>query len=315
MIPLPRIVFVLGKGGVGRSSVAAALGMSIAATGARTLVLEWAVQDVIGPWFGAEPIDVDPVEIAPHLSVVNYRLDATLRAYFVDHLHLGLFYRRVVSSRQVEGLIDAAPGIAELLFLGQLWWLTTLAPAEKGLVFDTIIVDAPATGHATSLLELPETLSRLRVAGLLELELERVRGMMRDPRWTGSIVVATPEDLVAEETLELVPRVTRDLGRRPLAAVINRSARDLIASSSDAVVAELTTRLTGPAARGVEVFVSEIKRRVECETSLTRALEGATEHGVISLADVLADSAGGVVRTLGERLRDHQPAGSQRGAS
>jgi anion-transporting ArsA/GET3 family ATPase len=243
---LPRIIFVLGKGGVGRSTAAAALGVLLAERGERVLVLEWALADCIGPWFGAAPAGPNPVEIAPRLSVTNFELEEALRAYFVDHLHLGFVYRRIIRSRPVAQLLEVASGLAEMFFLGELWWLTTLAEKEAGLHFDRIVVDAPATGHGASLLDVPATLSGMRIAGLLETETRRVVDMMSDPLRTGAVVVSLPEPLVVDETLELVPRITERLGRPPLALVVNRSAEALASDAHPAWLAALSSQLSGP---------------------------------------------------------------------
>jgi hypothetical protein len=119
---LPRVLFVLGKGGVGRSTVAAALGAELARRGERTLVFGWTVSDPIGPWFGLPPSGLMPQEVRPRLHAANYRLDATLRLYFVEHLRLPRFYRHVIDGKHVRKLIEASPGIAELFFIGHLWW-------------------------------------------------------------------------------------------------------------------------------------------------------------------------------------------------
>ncbi len=244
MAALPRIIFVLGKGGVGRSTVSAALGVHLAERGERVLVLEWALADCIGPWFGAPPAGPNPVEIAPRLSVTNFALDEALRAYFVDHLHLGFVYRRIIRARPVAQLLEVASGLAEMFFLGELWWLTTLAEKEAGLHFDRIVVDAPATGHGASLLDVPATLAQMRVAGLLETETRRVVDMMADPLRTGALIVSLPEPLVIDETLELVPRVTERLGRSPLALIINRSAATLAPDAHPSWLAPLAAQLS-----------------------------------------------------------------------
>lgn len=283
---LPRVTFVLGKGGVGRSTVATALGLGLAARGERVLVLEWTLTESIAPWFGLAPVGAAPREIAPHLSVASYSLDEALRAYFVDHLGLRRFHARVIAGPHLGRLIEAAPGIAELLFLGQLWWLCTLAPDEAGLAFDRVIVDAPATGHGVSLLDMPATLASMGATGLLGLEIERVAGMMRDPAWTGVVIVAVPEELAMEETLELAPRVARILGRRPLAAYANRSAAGL--APPDRAWIDALPAL-GPAGRAaLEVAQAELAARVVVEAELTRALDGATERGTLALPDLLA---------------------------
>ncbi len=220
---IPRVIFVLGKGGTGRSSVAAALGSCFAARGESTLVVEWAFAEAIAPWFGRQPAGHEARAVAPLLSVMNFSLDETLREYFVGHLHLKLFHDFVIANRHVQRLIHAAPGIAELLFCGRLFWLLELARGETGADYRRIVVDAPATGHGEPLFGIPRTLAGFEAAGLLALERERVTRMFADPALTGAVVVTLPEELAIEETRETLPRLRRDLGRPPLAVLMNRS--------------------------------------------------------------------------------------------
>lgn len=307
---LSRIVFVLGKGGVGRSTVSTALGLMLAERGERVLVLEWTVAEPIAPWFGLAPAGAQPILVAPGLSVANYRLDEALRAYFVDHLRLPRFYRHIVSGPQLHGLIEAAPGIAELLFLGQLWWLTTLAEQEAGLRFDRVIVDAPATGHGASLLDLPATLLGMGATGLLGGEITRVVTMMHDPAWTGAVVVTLPEELALDETLELVPRVTTNLGRPPLAALINRSVARLgIEGATPPWLAPLEARLSPAAREGLATVHAELGDRARCEGRLRTALGGMTQLGTFSLDEQLvvtgASAPREVAYALASALRVH----------
>jgi anion-transporting ArsA/GET3 family ATPase len=289
MLPrLPRILFVLGKGGVGRSTVSAALAMALRRRGARTLVFEWTLSEAIAPWYGLAAAGIDPIEVEPGLAVANFCLEDSLRAYFVGHLGLGAFYRHVVNGRSMRRLVEAAPGIAEMMFLGHLCWLTTLAEKEVGLAFDRIVVDAPATGHGVSLLELPATLASMHASGLLGKEVGRVLEMMGDRRWTGALVVTTPEELATEETLELVPRATRSLGRPLVAALVNRSARSVL--SDDAPPAWLDAcgaALSPPARAGLAIVRAELRSRLGFERELRTKLAGATERGVIALDEQL----------------------------
>lgn len=291
MLDLPRIVFVLGKGGVGRSTVSTALALALAERKERVLVFEWAVAEAIAPWFGLPPAGTTPCEVAPGVMVANYELDEALRAYFVDHLKVGFFYRHVVHGASLRRLIEAAPGVAEMLFLGQLWWLTTLAEKEAGLRFDRVVVDAPATGHGVSLLDLSETLTSMGAGGLLRREVERVASMMGDPAWTGAFVVALPEELAMEETLELVPRATRALGRAPLVAVVNRSVTRFTSDeASPPWLAELGKDLSTPSRESLETLHAELRHRVTHEAELRRGLEGATRWGTLSADEMLAVS-------------------------
>jgi anion-transporting ArsA/GET3 family ATPase len=274
---LPRIVFVFGKGGVGRSTVAAALGLACARRGERVLVLEWAIADPIGPWFGASPAGPAPLEVAPGVSVANFTLDDALRAYFVGHLHASLLYRSVIHAHAVVRMLEIAPGLAEMFFLGELWWLTTLAEREAGVRFDRIIVDAPATGHGVSLLSVPVTLASMPASGLLALETSRVTELLDDPARVGSVVVTLAEPLVLDETHELVSR----LPRAPLALVINRSVRHLGAlPEHDALADELRARQARELAlepRGRCISLPELpgERPPEVVRAAAHALEAA----------------------------------------
>jgi anion-transporting ArsA/GET3 family ATPase len=302
-------VFVLGKGGVGRSTVAAALGVLASERGERALVVEWTLAEAIAPWFGDAPAGTTPREVAPGLSVMNFRLDEVLRQYFVDHLGLGLFYRRVVDGPHVRQLVEAAPGIAELMFVGHLWWLTTLAEAEAGLRFDRVIVDAPATGHGASLFDLPSLLASLGASGLLAVEVERVVTMMADPRRVGALVVTLPEELAADETLELVPQLSHALGRRPLLCVVNRSVGSLIGADARAPWLDAVGARLSPAAReGLEVLHAELCTRARLGAELERTLVDATEHGTLALEEHLAVEGGSspieVVRAAAWALRE-----------
>jgi Anion-transporting ATPase len=285
----PRIVFVFGKGGVGRSTVAAAVGLHLAERGERVLILEWAVADTIGPWFAAAPSGATYTEIAPRLHVTNFSLDEALRAYFVDHLHVGPIYRHVIRARQVARMLDVAPGLAEMFFLGQLWWLTTLAEREAGLHFDRIIVDAPATGHGTSLLDVPSTLTAMGTAGLLAVETRRVVDMLADPTRTGALVVALPEPLVVDETLELMPRVTARLGHPPLAVIINRSVA-AIATDDAGPIWPSTLSPQSRAALGA------IHDELRAHASVERDLRGRLVAPVISVPDQPGQTPLDVVR-------------------
>lgn len=303
---LPKIVLVLGKGGVGRSTVSAALAEDLARRGERVLIVEWTIAPAIAAWFGATEQGIDPVAVAPRLSVMSFRLDAVLRTYFVDHLRLGLFYRHIIDGPHVRAFIEAAPGLGELMFIGHLWWLAGLAEEEAGLAFDRLVVDAPATGHGASLLDLPSVMSSLGATGLLALEIRRITDLLADPAKLGALVVALPDELSATETLELVPRVTRDLGRPPIAAVVNRCVPPLGEGPSPPWLRALEDRLSPEAREGLDALASDLRGRARRAEDLRRALRGATRDGTFFLDEQLATSGAtsprDVVRALAEEI-------------
>jgi hypothetical protein len=303
---LPRVTFVLGKGGVGRSTVAAALGLTLASRGERTCVFGWTVSDPIGPWFGVPPTTLMPTEVAPRLHVGNYRLDDTLELYFVRHLHLPRFYEHVIRGDYVRRLIAAAPGLAEVYFVGHLWWLTTLAGKEANLHFDRVVVDAPATGHGASLFDLPSLLSSLHASGLLALEAERVRAMMSDPDWTGALVVALPDELSVDETLELVPRLRERMSRPPLAVLINRTVPH-VGTGGASVRDALDGRVSAVSLDALATLGEELGARARFEATLRARVRGACDVEPLGLREQLLNPGAheplDIVRALAAEVR------------
>lgn len=307
---LPRVLFVMGKGGVGRSTVSAALGLHFAARGERVLLVEWALPEAIAPWFGAPPAGLEAVPLAPGLWTSNFSLPEALREYFVSHLGLGVLHDAVIASRPVRRLVDGVPGLHELMYLGRLMGLCTLVPeGGEGAVphFDRFIVDAPATGYGASLFAVPATFASLGAGGLLRIEVGRVERLLRDPALSGALVVTLPEELPVAETNELVPRLTRQLGRPPLALLTNRSLASLLDEESGAAraprwLAALAARLAMDEARaGLESLWAEVLRRRDHERLLAR-LGRACPLGLWRLDDQLLHEERPGPATIARRL-------------
>lgn len=198
----PRILFVLGKGGVGRSTVSAALGLAAARRGERVLVFGWTVADPIAPWFGKPPAGTTPVEIAANLSVSTYSLDEALRAYFVDHLHLPRFHRRVVRSAGVRALVDAVPGIV-VRSAGARW---AARPRSR-----------PRSHRRRT--RRSGSFGRSFASGMLERVAAARRHIERDARL---LLVTTIRDDAAA-TAAAIATALRSIGLAPTAMLVNRS--------------------------------------------------------------------------------------------
>lgn len=281
-----QLLFVLGKGGVGRSTVSAAIAHHCSQhLGEKVLLVQWGLSDTVSPIFGAEPAGHKHREILPGFSVMNYDPDEALREYFVDHLNMGVFFHVVLENAQVQRLIRAAPGLAELLFLGRLFWLMELSHAERGYSFDRIVVDAPATGHGSALFGVVATISRFKLTGPLISEATRVSKLLADADRVGTIVVSLPEELPVEETLEMIPRLTEETGRPPLCVILNRSLQSLL--REDAVVSSPedspALAAAGPARQSALPIYVDLLHRLDQE----RRLRDETRLPVLGLPDLM----------------------------
>jgi anion-transporting ArsA/GET3 family ATPase len=218
-----RLLFVLGKGGTGRTMLSTSLGYSFASKNKKTLIVQWAAQDHISPLFQKKDAGHNEVEVAPNLYTMNFSLSETIREYFVDHLKFKLLYNLVVQNTHVKKFIQAAPGISELFFLGRLYWLVDLALKERGWQYDHIIVDEPAMGHGTALFTIAETVASFGITGPLARECKRITRLLKDEKKTGILISCLPEELPVEETQEFFPIITKHLKREPLGVFMNRS--------------------------------------------------------------------------------------------
>lgn len=272
MLPQQKLLFVLGKGGVGRSTVSAALADLYAQQGRSVLLVQWSVHDALSPQFGKDSrLSHAAQTVAPGVSVMNFAADEAMREYFVDHLKMGLIHKMVIENKHVKRFLNAAPGVQELFFLGRLFWLVCLADQEQGWSYDHVIVDAPAMGHGVSLFRIAPTIAGLGITGPLAAECERVTKMLHDPLLVGTVVVTIPEELPVEETLEFLPRIEKELNRPPLFVVLNRAFAENL---DDAQVEPVLERVTTAEARqALWMLAQDLRKREGFAELLVKALE------------------------------------------
>ncbi len=272
MLPKQKLLFVLGKGGVGRSSVAAALAEVYASQKESVLIVQWTVHDAISPQFALPPLlSHDSKQLRPGISVMNFEAEEAIREYFVDHLKLKMLHSVVIENRHVQRLVQAAPGLQELFFLGRLYWLVHLAQQERGTSYDRIIVDAPAMGHGVSLFRISAAVASMGMAGPLAVECERVSQMLYDESTVGTVVVTIPEELPVEETLEFLPQIQVELRRPPLFVVLNRC---FVEQFPQQELDSLVQRIASPAAQDAcRTLASDLQKRGGFAAQLAAALD------------------------------------------
>ncbi|MBC7460875.1 MAG: ArsA family ATPase [Thermoleophilia bacterium] len=199
----PRTIFVTGKGGVGKSTVTAALALAWRDAGARTLIVEIEGHASAAATISNRKIGYEPVPLGEHLAAMRISLLDALKEYARLRIKLKLVADRLVSNPIIDQFAQAAPGFRDLLILGKLWSLATEVD-ERGLPrWDAIVVDSPATGHGLGLLNMAGVIARMFPVGPIASEAKRVDAFTRDPARVGVVLVALPEELPVTETLEL----------------------------------------------------------------------------------------------------------------
>lgn len=215
-----RLVFVTGKGGVGKSTVAIALGLAAARRGRRTMVAELAGQHRVSDALDGAVATFEETRLAEGLYTISIDANGALREYL--RLRAGPLGEFLGSSRMFAYFAAATPGMRELLQIGKVWELAQLdrrAKAAGG--YDLVVVDAPASGHGAGMLRTPRTFSDLARVGPIAHQGRRIDEMIRDPRRTGIVAVALAEEMPVTETLALRAELRAELGHDLDLVVVN----------------------------------------------------------------------------------------------
>jgi anion-transporting ArsA/GET3 family ATPase len=203
-----RFVMVAGKGGVGRTTVAAALARAAQRAGRRVLLAQMESPDRLGRLLGsARPIGPEVGEVEPGLYAVNMTPKSALHQYALMVLRYESLYRALFENKAVRGFLGAIPGLDAYAMLGKAWWHTTEMVGGR-LKYDLVIVDGPASGHAVRVLTIPQAILDAMPKGPLAKDAAAIRTLMSDPAQAGFVIVTLPEELPARETVTLAREVS-----------------------------------------------------------------------------------------------------------
>jgi anion-transporting ArsA/GET3 family ATPase len=208
-----RLVFVTGKGGVGKSTVSLALGLAAARQGKRTIVCEIASQEHASRVFRRNQVGYHEVEVAPDLWAISIDPDEAMREYVLLQMKVKAMRDLLFRTKIFTYLAAATPGLRELVTIGKIWELTLDdRKVKKGRRYDLVIVDAPATGHGVGFLETPRTFAKIARVGPMHAQAEILDAFICNHRRTGVALVALPEEMPVNESALLEQKLTEEVG-------------------------------------------------------------------------------------------------------
>jgi anion-transporting ArsA/GET3 family ATPase len=272
-----RLLYVTGKGGVGKTTVAAALGVAAAEAGRRTIVCEVADQDRMSRAFRREGVVPETeVQLADNLWAITIDPTRALEEWLGKQVG-GVGLRVLARSSAFQYFVAAAPGAKELITVAKVWELTQPSRWDsRNRTYDLVVVDAPASGHGLAMLTTPRTFGEIARVGPIRRQAFRVRDLLADPERTGYVAVALPEEMPVNETLELERRLPEAVGL-PLEAIVVNGMWPERFSAADA---ETLRSMNGrPAVRAALTSYE----RARAQRSHLRRLRRAADAHVVTL--------------------------------
>ncbi len=229
-----RLVVVTGKGGVGKTTVAAAIALLAARSGRRTIVCEVAGQrripGLLGHPTAGAPGDEEPV--APELWATTIDPEGALTEWAGQVVRPRALLELALRSRAFSTFANAAPGARELVTITKAWELGHDPRWRAGRSgYDLVVLDAPASGHGLALLRTPRTFAEIARVGPIASQARLVAGALADAERSAIVVVTTGEETPVNETLQLEQQVSGLLGHGPSVIVANALLRDALSRS------------------------------------------------------------------------------------
>ncbi|MFO1518748.1 MAG: ArsA family ATPase [bacterium] len=208
-----RLLIVSGKGGVGKTSVSAALGLIASRAGKKTLIAEVNAAERISQLFGVREFGYEETPLSENLYGINIDPKSAFEEYILEQIHSKKLYHLIFENRFVRAFLDATPGLNELLEIGKIWALTERDRDETGKnpKYDLVIVDAPATGHGLAFLNVPQVVSHAVRMGPLKTKAEEIVKLVQDVKKTLLILVTLAEEMPINEALEMLQSAKKNV--------------------------------------------------------------------------------------------------------
>jgi anion-transporting ArsA/GET3 family ATPase len=267
------LLFVTGKGGVGKTTIAAAIGEVAARQGKRVLVCEMDAKGALATAFEVAALEFEPTEVEPRLFAMSMSTEDSLREYLRLFVRIPFIGRIGPLASTFDFVADAAPGVKEILAVGKLCW------EVREHNYDLVVVDAEASGHVVSQIGAPKVIADLVQVGLVRDQTQWMLDILEDPTRTGVAVVTTPEEMPVTESIELLERLTAETGTHPVAVIANR------------VLPAMFDRTEQPVARRISEVVATLEE-----------LNGEGSGAVVDAANIV-ESRRSVGASHLERLR------------
>jgi energy-coupling factor transporter ATP-binding protein EcfA2 len=213
-----QLVVVTGKGGVGKTTLAAALGRLLAAAGRRVLLLEVDPRESLHQLLGVAPSGGEILEAGPRLWLQNLQPRGVIEGLVREKVHVSMIARKIIESPVFQHFVDGAPGLREMAVLG---YALRAVRGEYRQKVDLVVLDAPATGHGASMLSAPLLLGDAIGGGQIGDMAADLARFIADPARCGVVLGTLAEEMPVQETIELIALLKDRMSRPPEVVIVN----------------------------------------------------------------------------------------------
>jgi hypothetical protein len=214
-----KILFVTGKGGVGKSLIAAAVALEQAGRGRRVLLVEIGESSYYKDFWKLAHIGHEPVKLPLGFDLALWSGETCLREYVLFYLRMQRLYQLFFENKVMRALVNVAPGLSEIAILGKI--TSGIRKVGPAMEYDLIVVDCYATGHALALLRTPKGMHEAIKYGPMGAHSRDIQAVLQNPELCEYAIVSLLEELPVSESLELKASLAEELQIRAL-TVANR---------------------------------------------------------------------------------------------
>ena len=258
-----RVVIVSGKGGVGKSTITAALAVLAARQGKRVLVVELAGQNAMAALLGGPVAGYQEVERRPNLFTLSVTPEESMEEYLIRELHSRRLYQLIFKNQFTGPFIAAVPGLDDLMSIGKVMDLERAVDRRKRPVWDLILVDAPATGQGLNLLRVSRAMMDMTRVGPFYQNTKLIHDMLIDPARTALNLVTLPEEMPVNETIEMYRLVSRELQIPMGYLIVNNLRPQLFNPTERAALPAVLARGAAPGSRFPHIIGSVLRTAAE----------------------------------------------------